>query len=109
MDLHNQYGLIESEQDQLITVLSSNVKIEKLVLFGSRAKGTFENGSDIDLALFGDELKLDDILNASILIDNLQLPYQVDLVIYDRIKEQKLKDHINRVGVILYQKNTSNR
>ncbi len=104
MDLKNQYGLLDSETEQIISILSNNIKIEKVVLVGSRAKGNFKNGSDIDLSLFGNQITLNDILDASILIDDLQLPYKVDLIIYDRIKERKLKDHIDRVGITLYSR-----
>ena len=98
------YGLEELAINQIISILGSNPKIEKVILFGSRAKGNFQNGSDIDLALLGNDLELNDVLNASIEIDELALPYKFDLVIYDRIKEKALLEHIDRVGVILFER-----
>jgi len=71
-------------------------------LFGSRATGTYNDGSDIDLALMGVDLVLNDILDATIKIEMLLLPYKFDIIIYDRIKNTPLIEHINRVGIIIY-------
>lgn len=76
----------------------------KVVLFGSRAKGNFKAGSDIDIALFGDSLKVNDLLVLASDLDNLWLPNKFDLVIFDHIKEQSLIDHIERVGVSLWER-----
>jgi predicted nucleotidyltransferase len=105
MNNKNKCGLEHIEINQIISILEKNSKIEKVVLFGSRAKGNFQNGSDVDLSLIGNNLELNDILNASIEIDNLSLPYKFDFVIYDRIKEKALLEHINRVGITLFERN----
>lgn len=105
MNNNHQYGLENAVVESIISALSPNLKINEIILFGSRAKGNFHAGSDIDLALIGSGLMLDDILNGSIEIDKLNLPYKFDLIIYDRIKEIALKEHINRVGVVLFQRN----
>ena len=107
MNNRNKCGLEQLEINQIISILEKNSKIEKVVLFGSRAKGNFHNGSDVDLLLIGKKLELNDILNASIEIDNLSLPYKFDFVIYDRIKEEALLEHINRVGIKLFERNKS--
>lgn len=99
-----KYGLLESDLNGLISVFKRNQKINKIILFGSRAKGNFENGSDIDITLVGIELKLDDILNAKIEIEKLSLPYKFDIILFDRIKEVELLEHIERVGIILYER-----
>jgi predicted nucleotidyltransferase len=99
-----QYGIPESDLEALISELIRNNKIKEIILFGSRAKGTFKNGSDIDIALKGSNLKLTDVLDASLAIEKLLLPYKLDLVIYNRIKEPALIDHINRVGIVLFKK-----
>jgi Predicted nucleotidyltransferases len=97
-----KYGFEESDIDNIISIFKQNPKISKAVLFGSRAKGNFRNGSDVDIALFGNNLCLDDLLEAYGSIEYFNLPYKFDLVIYDRISEQSLKEHIDRVGIILY-------
>ncbi len=99
-----KYGLRQVDTNRIITVLSKNKKINRVILFGSRAKGNYRNGSDVDLCLKGENLELNDVLDLSIEIDDLLLPYKFDLVIYERIKENALKEHIKRVGVTLYQR-----
>jgi len=102
-----KYGLSVSDIDNIVSVLKSNERIVEVILFGSRAKGTFSAGSDIDIALLGDSLKLNDIIQASLEIDNLFLPYKIDLVIFDRIKEDELIEHIQRVGRTLYDRQSA--
>ncbi len=99
-----KYGLYESDLNQVISILTGNPKITSLVLFGSRAKGTFNNGSDIDIALVGNNIVLNDILDLTTEIEKLALPYRFDLVIYKRIKEKELVNHIKRVGIVLFNK-----
>ena len=95
------YGLSQKTMDKILTVLKSFDAVEKVILFGSRAKGNFKEGSDIDIAIKGMGLNMDIFRKLEIKIDNLMLPYEVDLIIYDQIKEPALKEHINRVGVEL--------
>ena len=104
MNSVTQYGIPESDLDALLSELKKNSKINEIILFGSRAKGTYRNGSDIDIALKGRKLKLNDILDATIDIDKLLLPYKLDLIIYTRINEPALIEHINRVGIILFKR-----
>jgi predicted nucleotidyltransferase len=85
---------------QIAELLKKNPRIYKGVLFWSRALGTARNGSDIDIALFGD-ITYRDIVDISIEYDDLYLPYHVDFVVYDTIKNQDLKNHIDRVGKVL--------
>jgi predicted nucleotidyltransferase len=104
MNSVTQYGIPESDLNALISELKKNTEIDEIILFGSRAKGTFRNGSDIDIALKGGNLKLNDILDATLVIDKLLLPYKLDLVIYTRIEEPALIEHIKRVGKILFKR-----
>lgn len=82
-------------------VLKENQKVKSLILFGSRAKGTAKNGSDIDLAIVGDDISFRDLCQLGMNFDELDLPYKIDLVNYEAIKNEDLKEHINRVGVVL--------
>ena len=104
MNDETKYGLLESDISQVVSVLQQNRNVTKVILFGSRAKGTYHAGSDVDLALFGDDLALNDMLDLSVEIEKLNLPYMFDLIIYNRIKETTLLDHINRVGVNLFER-----
>ena len=96
------YGLEINDVELIKNVLETNNKVSKALLFGSRAKGNFEAGSDIDIAIKGAELKLNDVIDLRIAFDELLLPYKFDIVIYYRISEPDLLDHINRVGIELY-------
>ena len=72
-----------------------------MILFGSRAKGNFREGSDIDIALKGEETthdQRDEILRK---YDALFIPWKLDLVVYRSIKEPNLREHIDRVGIKL--------
>ena len=104
MDDKTKYGLQESDIEQIVFSMQQNLNITKIILFGSRAKGTNHTGSDVDLALYGDKLGFNDILDLSIEIEKMNLPYKFDLILYNRIKESTLIDHINRVGIRLFER-----
>ncbi|PZX11921.1 putative nucleotidyltransferase [Breznakibacter xylanolyticus] len=93
-------GLSPQTTTAFLSVLFQHPKVKEVILFGSRAKGTFKPGSDIDLALKG-ELNLQDLTLLLNHIDDLNLPYTFDLIIYNRIKEPALREHIQRVGIPL--------
>jgi len=99
-----EYGIPRADLEALISELKNNNNIFEIILFGSRAKGTFTNGSDIDIALKGNKLSLKDILDATGEVEKLLLPYKLDLVLYDRVNEPALIDHIDRVGVVLFKR-----
>ena len=71
-------GIQESDINDIINIIQNNHKIQKVILFGSRAKGTFNNGSDIDLALDGSGLTLTEILDIFNKLESLYLPYKFD-------------------------------
>lgn len=100
-----QYGILEKDMTDIISILKANTKTTRIILFGSRAKGNYDPGSDIDIAWFGEGLDLDDIRKASLEYDKLYLPYKLDLVVYEHITEPALKEHIDRVGIILCEGN----
>ena len=77
--------------------------IDKVVLYGSRALGTHKPGSDIDLALLGSSVTPDLIATIAILIDDLLLPYTLDLTAYVLIDNTALREHIDRVGIELFK------
>lgn len=99
-----KFGLSENSINSIIQVLESNPKVDKALVFGSRAKGNYRDASDIDIAVKGVELNFDDMLQLGVKLDDLNLPYKVDLINYHTIKEPDLKDHIDRVGIEMYSK-----
>ena len=96
------FGLSKEDTEAILTLLKRHPKITGVILFGSRAKGNFSPGSDIDLALLGKNLCLQDILDLYVELDELYLPYKFDLLIYQQIKSEALLEHIRRVGKVLY-------
>jgi len=100
---HIKIGLTAEEIEELRNVFRNFGKLNVVLLYGSRAKGNYQLGSDVDLALLGDELTLLDILDIRMALDDLYLPYKFDLTLYHNIHEPALKKHINRVGIELYR------
>ena len=99
------YGLIERDLGYILKAIRNFKEIERVILFGSRAMGNFKKGSDVDLAIVGEEItskviyELDDLLN-----EVYPLPYFFDIIQYEEINNQHLLEHINTVGKVLYQK-----
>lgn len=96
------YGLLLSDIEKINGVFKRYPEIETAIIYGSRAIGTHRNGSDIDLTLKGDisTQLLFAIENA---LDNLMLPYKIDLSVIDTISNPDLVEHIHRVGKVFYQ------
>jgi len=102
-----KYGLDESTIEKICQVFTRYPAIRQAVLYGSRAKGNYKNGSDIDIVLESDDtLTLDVLRRISGDIDDLMLPYSVDLSVLSFINNPDLLDHIRRVGVVLYGVNS---
>ena len=102
-----KYGLKQHTIAQINSVFACYPEIEQVILYGSRAKGTHKNGSDIDLTLKGHDLNLKAINQISNDLDELLLPYSFDLSIFSQISNADLIDRINRVGVVFYEANQS--
>jgi predicted nucleotidyltransferase len=99
------HGLSDATVKKIRDVLAGFPQVEKAVLYGSRAKGTFKPGSDIDLTLFGSELSFSVLARIDVALDDLLLPYEMDLSIFDDLRHPALIDHVRRVGVVVYEKN----
>ncbi|MBI3959857.1 MAG: nucleotidyltransferase domain-containing protein [Chloroflexi bacterium] len=98
-----KYGLQDATIQKICAVFARFPQVETAVLYGSRAKGNYKNGSDIDLTLRGDgALTLNVLYRISDELDDLLLPYTIDLSIFANISDPDLLDHIRRVGVTFY-------
>ncbi|GAB1467831.1 nucleotidyltransferase domain-containing protein [Candidatus Cloacimonadota bacterium] len=95
------YGIPQDIWDNIVRVISSNPKVKAIILFGSRAKGNFQLGSDIDLAIKGIDLSFDDLLEIRIALDELNLPWEIDLQHYESISDPAVIEHIDRIGIAL--------
>ena len=96
--IKQMYGISQNALDRIKTVLFSMQGVEQVILYGSRAKGNYKEGSDIDLTIKGN-LTFDDLIKMSINLDDLNLPWKIDLSLYSQIKNEELLEHIDRVGV----------
>ncbi len=99
-----KFGLKDETINKINSIFIKYPEVEKAVLYGSRAKGNYKNGSDIDLTLFGVNLDLSIIYRIEEEIDDLLLPYTFDISIYHQISNENLIEHIDRVGVVFYEK-----
>lgn len=97
------FGLKEKHIEAINSVFRKHSEIDKAILYGSRAKGNYRNGSDIDLSLIGKNLTMSQLFKIETELDDLLLPYKIDLSIYRKIENSDLVDHINRVGVSFYE------
>jgi predicted nucleotidyltransferase len=90
-------GLSETHTELIINTLR-RCGVTRAVLFGSRAKGNYRDNSDIDIAVWGDDVNIGRILAC---LDELPMPYKFDVVEYETISHKPLQEHIDRVGVQL--------
>ena len=98
-----KYGLSDKTFDTLESIFRKYSGIRQVILYGSRAKGNYRNGSDIDLSLKTDNsFTRTDLLHIAGDFDDSDMPYFVDVSIYDKLSNPDLKAHIDRVGKILY-------
>lgn len=96
----NKFGLSAEVIEKILGVFAKHSEIEQVVIYGSRAKGNYKTGSDVDLTLKGPkELDTEVLYHVIGELDELNLPYTFDVSLYNSITNQDLIDHIDRVGV----------
>jgi predicted nucleotidyltransferase len=99
-----KYGLDEKTIERIHAVLANYSEVDKAVLYGSRAKGNFKKGSDIDLTLYGGGLSMKTLRKIESDLDDLLLPYKLDLSLFEQIADPDVIDHIQRVGTLFFEK-----
>ncbi|MEA3544538.1 MAG: nucleotidyltransferase domain-containing protein, partial [Thermodesulfobacteriota bacterium] len=92
----------ETAVQKICSIFSHYPEIEHVLLYGSRAMGTWRNGSDIDLCIVGEKLGFSEMLAIENEIDDLMLPWKVDLSLRHQLENSELLDHILRVGKVFY-------
>ncbi len=98
-------GLAQTVVDRINSVFALFPSIQRAILYGSRAKGNYHLGSDIDLAIVGPDVTEDQIVKLDSLLDDLLLPYTIDICRFETLRNKDLIQHINRVGVPFYTSN----
>ncbi len=101
----NKFGITEKSLKIIIQTLSTFSVIERAVIFGSRAKGNYKKGSDIDIAIYGSHLSESTALNLNAKLNEEQpIPYFIDVVSPLFLENASLREHIDRVGIEFYCK-----
>ena len=106
-EVHSVFGLSNKTLATVRDILAACPQVEQALVYGSRAKGNFKPGSDIDLTLIGPELTSDHLAQLAGALEECSIPYQVDLSIQRDIDNPELLEHIKRVGLVFYQRNAS--
>lgn len=99
-----RFGLTENTIEQINSIFVKHPSIEQVIVYGSRAKGNYKTGSDLDLTICSTELNQRLLLQIMTELDDLLLPYSIDLSIYQQIDNPNLIQHIQRIGMIFYQR-----
>ncbi|MFN3997465.1 nucleotidyltransferase domain-containing protein [Algoriphagus sp.] len=101
-----KFGLEEEDIQAISKVLNQYNQINRAIIYGSRAKGNFQPSSDIDLTLEGEDLDLSLLFGVENDLDDLLLPWKIDLSILKKIENSELVDHISRVGKVFFERET---
>jgi len=96
-------GISDKEWQLMLSSFKKIQNLKKVILFGSRAKGNYKKASDIDLVLIGKDLTLKNSVYP-LMEDFEELPYFVDILIYEYIKDKDILEHIERVGKVVYER-----
>jgi uncharacterized protein len=97
------FGLKQEHINAINNVFSQYHEIKQVIVYGSRAKGNYRVGSDIDLTIIEEDLSFSALLEIENELDDLLLPYKIDLSLKKNISNPELIEHLNRVGVVFYQ------
>lgn len=100
--MNNNFGLSERTIEELLKYFSSKPEIEKVLIYGSRAKGSFHIGSDIDFAIWTEDS--DKISTYLWELDELSTPYKFDVTDYKNLNHSEMKNNIDRDGILFYER-----
>jgi predicted nucleotidyltransferase len=85
-------------------VLAAHPAVEQAILYGSRALGRHRPASDIDLTLLGPDLSSTVLARIDAELDDLLLPWLIDLSCHACLRHPALLAHIERDGLVLYER-----
>ena len=97
-------GLPNEASEQLLMAISAHPLVERVVLYGSRALGRQRSGSDVDLCLVAPEMGLAELLELGAQLDDLLLPWRIDLQLDHLITHAGLREHIQRAGLVVWDR-----
>lgn len=98
------FGISSESLSKLINLFEQTPKITEIKIYGSRALGSYKEGSDIDITIMNNGFSYNDLLQLTNKIDDLLIPYKVDISIFNELDNKELIEHINKHGVGFYKK-----
>ena len=99
------FGLSTEDLNYIVSTLQPIPQIEQAIIFGSRAQGNYKKGSDVDIAIVGEKIDFDIVANLhNKLEEQSPMPYFFDIVDYTHLQHPKLKQHIDEIGKVIYQR-----
>jgi uncharacterized protein len=98
------FGLPPGRHERICNAIRLFPSIDSVIIFGSRALGTCRPASDLDLAVFGENITFTDILRLRIVLDELPYGYTYDVLDYSKISSPELREHIDQHGLPFYKK-----
>jgi predicted nucleotidyltransferase len=100
------FGLKQQHIDAINRCFDQSPGIERVILYGSRAAGNYKNSSDIDLTIIGNDINYQQLSKIVNEIDDLMLPYKIDLSLKAKITNPDLIAHIEKLGLVFYDRAT---
>ena len=100
--MKNNFGLPQRTIDELISYFKNKPEIELVKIFGSRAKNTYRNGSDIDFAIWSNDAE--QFFRIAGELDDLPTPYKFDVINYKTLTHKGMQNSIDNDGIIFYKK-----
>lgn len=97
-----KYGMLDEELKLMHDIFAQTSTLEKVVLYGSRAKGTNKPFSDVDITLVGDRLSDEELTDVMYRLSESSLPYFCDVSLFKNLSNPALIDHIRRMGKEIY-------
>lgn len=98
-----KFGLVLDDINAINRIFAQYSSIEEVIIYGSRAKGNFKPSSDIDLSIVGSDLNFSQLAEIETKLDDLLLPFKIDLSQFHKIPNPELIDHINRIGQVFFK------
>ena len=100
------FGIYPKSFKEIQLIIDDCSSIDEVIIYGSRAKGNYKEGSDIDITLKGNVTK-SDVSKLWHKLDDSFIPYKFDISVFQDLKSESLIEHIQRVGKIFYKRNTA--
>lgn len=100
-----EFGLTENHRKIINEIFDKYPQVKKVLVYGSRAKGNYREGSDIDMTIVEDEkIPFDVFLKIVNDFDDSMLPFLVDISVFSDLTNPDLKEHITRLGKVIYER-----